>query len=85
MARWDKVCTEFIEVRKVIDNEDGKAVLDGLKEICEKYSNEDWDFAQDFQDLNDDLDDADEDELDYWLDEFYDLCDNARVWLELEV
>lgn len=85
MARWDKVCTEFIEVRKAIDNEDSKAVLDGLKEICEKYSNEDWDFAQDFQDLNDDLDNADEDEVDYWLDEFYDLCDNARVWLELEV
>lgn len=85
MARWDKVCTEFIEVRKAIDNEDGKAVLDGLKEICEKYSNEDWDFAQDFQNLNDDLDDADEDEVDYWLNEFYDLCDNARVWLELEV
>lgn len=85
MARWDKVCTEFIEVRNAIYNEDGKAVLDGLKEICEKYSNEDWDFAQDFQDLGDDLHDADEDEVDYWLDEFYDLCDNARVWLELEV
>lgn len=85
MARWDKVCTEFIEVRNAIYNEDGKAVLDGLKEICEKYSNEDWDFAQAFQDLGDDLYDADEDEVDYWLDEFYDLCDNARVWLELEV
>ena len=53
--------------------------------ICTKYANEDWDFAQDFQDLADDIFDIEEneDEIDWALGEFYDLCDSARVWLDI--
>ena len=50
-----------------------------------------WDYAEDFERLKDDIDedvdetieDADSETVDYWLSEFYDLCNAARVWLEV--
>lgn len=46
----------------------------------------DWDFAEDYEKLRDDIseiniEEANDDEVNFALDEFYDLCDNARVWL----
>lgn len=89
MARWDKRCTEFTKVRKYINAEENDKILPALLDICKKYAEEDWDFADDFDRLAEDIevvadDDLDDDDIDFFLDDFYDLCDAARVWLEFD-
>lgn len=90
MARWNKICNEFKSVREAINNEDGAEILNGILAICEKYAKQKWNFAEDFDDLAYEIQDAidcditdDVEEVDYYLSEFYDLCDSARVWLTL--
>ena len=90
MARWLKTCTEFAKVRVSIESENLSEIIKGLIEICDKYAKENWDFADDYARLSEELSetiddekDYSDDEVDYWLSEFYDLCDNARVWLEV--
>ena len=89
--RWNKTCKEFAKIRDYIDEEKSDEIIKGLLNICEKYANEDWDYAEDFERLKDDIDedvdetieDVDSETVDYWLSEFYDLCDAAKVWLEV--
>ena len=90
MANWRKTCTEFKEVRRLIDVGDSKGIMDTLVSICEKYSKQKWNYAEDFEYLCDEIKCAiedgeyeDDDSVDYYLREFYDLCDTARVWLDL--
>lgn len=90
MAKWIKRCDEFAKVRELINEEDYNGILKELASICDKYANEDWDFSEDFANLKeDDIDlwvddnEVDEDTINWILGEFYDLCDAARVWLEL--
>ena len=89
MVKWDKRCTEFKKVREYINAEENDKILPALLDICKKYAEEDWDFADDFDRLAEDIevvadDDLDDDDIDFYLDDFYDLCDAARVWLELD-
>ena len=68
--------------------------MEMLLEICREYAeDEDEDFAWEFQQLVDeieiDYDDGQNEEFtdedaDYWLSEFYDLCDAMRVWLTID-
>ena len=58
MARWNKTCNEFTSVREAIYNEDGAEILNGILAICKKYGNEKWDFAEDFDDLAYEIQDA---------------------------
>ena len=88
MAKWNKTCNEFKEVREMISNDgSNRDILDRLVKICAKYSKQDWGFAEDFSDLGSEIYYAltqyedDDDSVNYYLDEFYDLCDNAGVWL----
>lgn len=97
MAKWNMVCEEFKEIREMMYN--GEKTLDvanALINICMKYGNMSWDFAESFNDLSDDINNAiedgefdNEDEEDnydnfnYYLNDFYDLCDIARIWLQL--
>ena len=90
MARWTKRCNEFVDVRELIDAEDYNGILKKLSEICDKYANENWDYADDFLNLKEDDidlwvddDEVDEDTIDWIISEFYDLCDASGVWLEL--
>lgn len=90
MARWEKRCKEFKAVRDAINNEDYTAIMSGLLNICKEYAkqgNSIWDWGDDFErlaeDMEIDLEDVDEELVNYYLDEFYDLCDAARVWLEI--
>ena len=90
MARWNKTCKEFKDVREMIDNCDTDGIMKSLIKICDKYSKADDDFADDFEELMDEMQieyednpEFGEDECDYQLSEFYDLCDAARVWLGL--
>ena len=92
MSRWNKTCNEFKEIRELINDDDNRGcdILTKLEKICNKYAKQKWDFAEDFEYLGDEIhcaiedgDFEDEDYVDYYLREFYDLCDNARVWLGL--
>lgn len=86
MTRWIKKCMEFEGVRQAIDDGNNPLILRQLIAICDKYAKQNWDFAEDYEKLRDDIsemdiEEADDDEINFTLDEFYDLCDNARVWL----
>ena len=94
MAKWVKTCKEFSDVRELIRKVDSVGIMKSLLNICRKYSRDkEFDFAYDFETLGDEievelLDDEDnvredEDVADYYLGEFYDLCDAARIWLAL--
>ena len=73
-------------------------IMSAIADCCEQIiDNEtDWDFYEDFADLkaeiHDEMESIIEDETDYedcensinyYLGEFYDLCDIARVWLAI--
>lgn len=93
MAKWVKTCKEFSDVRKLIKKADSVGIMKSLLNICRKYSkDDDYDFAYDFESLGDDIEEElldednvrkDEDVADYYLGEFYDLCDAARIWLAM--
>ena len=93
MAKWVKTCKEFADVRELIEKVDSVGIMKSLLNICRKYSmDEEFDFAYDFEMLGDEIEvelldeeDVKEDEgvVDYYLGEFYDLCDSARIWLAL--
>lgn len=91
MAKWRKTCYKFKEVRELIYKADTVGIMKSLKEICDRYANEYDDFAWDFERLADEIEEEmedlenieeNEDVADYYLSEFYDLCDAARIWLE---
>lgn len=93
MARWERTCEEFSAVRELIWEADSVGIMKSLLNICQKYSkNKNYDFAYDFEMLGDEIEEElldeenvkeDKDIADYYLSEFYDLCDAARIWLEL--
>lgn len=92
MAKWEKRCKKFSYVRELIHNMDNVGVMKALLDICRSYSkDESYDFAYDFESLGDEIEEElwdednvkeSEDTVDYYLSEFYDLCDAARIWLE---
>ena len=91
MAKWDYIIKSGKELRKAIDNEDIVATLKALQlcneELLEKLSDEDREWK------GDDIEDAiatldctytdDIEEVDGYLEEFYDLCDELRAWVEM--
>ena len=86
--KWEKTCEEFKAVRTAIDEEDYVSIITQLIAICDKYAEMEWDFADAFAELSEDIsnidvDEADSEDIDYALSEFYDLCDNARVFLDI--
>lgn len=93
MAKWDKTCKKFSAVREMIREADTIGIMKSLLNICRDYSkDEEYDFAYDFETLGDEIEDElldednvreDEDIADYYLGEFYDLCDAARIWLAM--
>lgn len=93
MASWEKTCEEFTTVRELIYRVDSVGIMESLLKICRKYSqDDDYEFAFDFEQLGDEIEieledkeniKEDEDVADYYLSEFYDLCDAARIWLAL--
>ena len=88
MTMWKKKCMEFTEVRKAINEGRTKDIIEMLIKICDKYGKQKWLYAESFATLSEEIQeevdgDADEDTVDFWLNEFYDLCDAAKVWLEV--
>ena len=93
MAKWIKTCSEFADVRELIRKVDSVGIMKSLLNICQKYSKDrKLDYADEFKDLGDEIKEElldednireDEDITDYYLGEFYDLCDAARIWLAM--
>ena len=93
MEKWIKTCKEFSDVRELIKEADSVGIMKSILNICRKYSmDKEFDFAYDFETLGDEIEDElldednvmeDEDVTNYYLGEFYDLCDAARIWLAM--
>ena len=93
MSKWNMECEEFKGVRKMIneDNPDYENIINKLVDICKKYAKQTkWNWHESYADLVENIeedlqfmDDDWESWIDYYLNEFYDLCDAAKVWLAI--
>lgn len=89
MAKWDYTITNGKELREAINNGDIKATLKAIllcyKELYVKLSDEDKDWkGMDIEDTIFNVENFDPDEdIDGYLEEFYDLCDELRAWVEM--
>ena len=89
MAKWDYTITNGKELRQAIDDGDATATLKALllcyKELYNKLSDEDKDWkGMDIEDAIFNVENFDPDEdVDGYLEEFYDLCDELRAWVEM--
>lgn len=99
-SAWVYTLKAGAKIRAAINAEDVAGILrgliDGYDELfaqgyIDEYDHDSW--TADVADLLDDVEsyrypedllDEFEDEVDFQLDEFYDLCDNIRVWVAFE-
>lgn len=90
-ASWKYNIKSGVDLRKAIDESDPKKVLEMIMKCCsevvENINDEDlsFEFNRLKEEINDEMAwaDIDEDSADYWLNEFYDLCDNTKVFIAL--
>ena len=89
MAQWNYTLRWGKQLREAIYEEDAEMVVKCLiacyRELLNKLSDEDKEWRQfDIEDAIFNLENFDEDEdVDDYLDYFYDLCDELRVWIEV--
>jgi hypothetical protein len=95
MARWKYTLNSGSALREAIDNDDMEQVVKCLllcyKELLDKL--DEWDEADYEIDINDSIgvlmayelchDEDDEDYINDQLEEFYDLCDELRAFVEI--
>ncbi len=93
MARWKYTLNSGSSLREAIDSEDVEQVVKCLLLCYEELLNQlnEWD-KEDYEiDIQDsigvlkgyELCPDDEDDVNYYLEEFYDLCDELRAWIEV--
>lgn len=93
MARWKYTLNSGSALREAIHNEDTEQVVKCLllcyKELLDKLVGEDrkgfmWDIEDTINVLTlYESDPDDEDNINYYLEEFYDICDELRAWIEI--
>lgn len=89
MAKWDYTITCGKELREAIDNGDVQSTLKALllcyKELYNKLTDEDKDWrGMDIEDTIFNVEHFDpEEDINGYLEEFYDLCDSLRAWVEI--
>lgn len=91
MSKWDYIITNGKELRKAIDNGYARPTLKALllcyEELYNKLNDEDKDWkGMEIEDAIETLaltDTNDIEEIDEYLEEFYDLCDSLRAWIEI--
>lgn len=93
MTKWVYTIQHGKALREAIQNDDERLVVKCLlqcyKELYNKLSEEDkewWGF--DIEDTIEILtyyvaDPDDEDDVNYYLQEFYDICDDVRAWVSI--
>lgn len=88
MARWKYSLNSGSALREAIDNEDAeqavKCLLLCYKELQSKLTEKDKDYrGMEIEDAIFNLENFDIDEdVDDYLSDFYDLCDELRAWIE---
>ena len=91
MAKWNYTLRFGKNLREAIEAEDAEMVVKYLiacyRELHNKLSDEDRDWKEfDIEDGIECLetyDGEDEDEIDYYLAEFYDICDELGAWVAI--
>ena len=91
MAKWNYTLNFGIQLREAIDAEDIEMVVKCLiacsRELLDKLNDEDREWKQyDIEDAIDILEHTDiydEDEINEYLDSFYDLCDELGAWISV--
>ena len=91
MASWNYTCKNGEALRNAIDGENTvkilKALINCYKEIRSMLTEDDSLYDSDIEvsiyDIQDRLNggDTEEDDVDILLEEFYDLCDEVRIWV----
>jgi hypothetical protein len=93
MAKWEYTITSGKALREAIYNEDTEQVVKCLihcyKELQSKLTEEDKEWKG--YDIEDSIGvltlyalyPDDEDNVNYYLEEFYDICDDVRAWIEI--
>lgn len=93
MAKWKYTIRWGKELREAIEAEDtamvAKCLICCYRELLNEMSDEDKEWkACTIEDSIEVLafyaiDPDDEDNIDYYLEEFYDICDDVRAWVEI--
>ena len=93
MAQWNYTIKWGKQLREAITAEDTELVVRCLlacyRELLNKLSDEDKDWKQfDIEDTIENLtyydaDPDDEDDVNYYLEEFYDICDEIGAWIAI--
>ena len=91
MAKWNYTLHWGKNLREAIEAEDVEAVVKCLvacyRELLNKLNDEDRDWKEfDIEEAIDCLEHYDEeegDDIDDYLDNFYDICDNLWAWVEV--
>lgn len=91
MSKWEYTITNGKALHVAINTEDEQLVVKCLlacyKELYDKLTDEDkdwkgWDI-EDYMDALNYIDLDDVGNLDYALDDFYNICDDLRAWITL--
>ena len=93
MAKWVYTLTTGKALHNAIHEEDVQLVVKCLiacyKELNSQLTDEDKEWrGYDIEDAIEtltycDADEAEDDDIDYYLDDFYNLCDELRAWITL--
>ena len=89
MSNWDYTITSGKWLRDAIDSGDEqltvKCLLRCYKELYDKLTDEDNEWrGYDIEDTIFNIENFDPDEdIDYYLEDFYNLCDDLRAWITL--
>lgn len=93
MAKWEYVLTKGKALHGAIESGDTELVVKCLlacyNELYAKLTDEDKEWRGfDIEDAIEalayfDADEAEDDDIDYYLDDFYNLCDELRAWITL--
>lgn len=93
MGNWKYSLRSGGKLRVKINSDDKygtlEALIDCYKEIRDNFESDDEFLADDcneyIEDITDMLDDdnIDDDDVNYQLSEFYDMCDNLGIWVKL--
>ena len=86
MAKWNYTLKNGIQLREAIHEYDAARVLEELKvcykELLKAKQIDEYDYDGYVNQIDEyDEDDIDEFTADYELREFYDLCDNLKIWV----
>ena len=98
MKEWKYTLKNGISLREAIKEEDYKNILLTLKkcykEILDYFvsagltdaEDKDYEYEEYTENIDmllEDIDSIEEEEIDYELSNFYDLCDNTNIWVKI--